>query len=350
MSLRALLFIIISGSLRAENASGAIEVGSDGEGSDSQSPGDSTVQFLSLMGFVDPDLSEIFNFKLSQIDLIAHFKGKMREVSPGCEVGGQFLSEVLFDFLSFRPFSRIKAIEVDEERIASQLSEVELIKKTGVDSNQAITSYSEDESLSEKLMLLIDGAVKASRTFHPPSLRIIESFLLQTSFPNKDKVLSYIYETRSKQPRLKALYNLQNNSLSKYLQLVEALAALPGFQKFNFADIEEWKFRFLELARLMKPLSHYVGNQTKAHKSLVAHVSEQMKTINLKVRDFLAQVSESGTADRQAVGLCLKTVNRMENIFEVTSRYVLEVELDYKRKQLVEKHPFLFQPPTHHHN
>lgn len=351
MSVRVFLLAMVFVSLGAEYVSSAIEEDEVREGSGYRIPEGSSVQFLTLEQLVDPDLREIFNFRLTQMELIDHFRGKMREISSGCEIQGKFLSEVLFDFLTFRPFSRIRAFEVDEEGVSSRLSEIELIRRDRMDSegpredegsDERISSYSEDESLSERLVHLIDGAVKASQTFHAPSLGLIESFLLQTSFPNKDRVLSHLHETRSKQLRLRALYDLQSNSLEKYLQLIEAMTSLPGFERFSFADTEEWKFRFLELAKLMKPLSHYVKNQPASLQSLVSHLSERMKTINLKTRDFFAKLIESGSADRPSADLCLKTVNRLENIFQVTSRYVLDGELNYKRKQLIRKHPSLF--------
>ena len=212
---------------------------------------------------VRPVMIELLNFDLSTEEIIANFKRKMEMMAPGTDPStlGSNLSDVLFNYARFNPFSRRRGKEIDEKTFESEsLSKIDVMK-----------SLNDKEKLKEasnQMIDLINGCVKSSWKFSSKSLDDFYQNLQDTLDKNTDLSSEKVSAFKDLQQYISDLKYHQKKYYTELMEVkkelihgFETLAVtlvLASFQPdFKESNREELKLRVLEVKRLVWTLFHY---------------------------------------------------------------------------------------------
>lgn len=214
-------------------------------------------------GKVRPVMIELLNFDLSTDQIIASFKRKMEVMAPGTDPStlGSNLSDVLFNYARFDPFSRRRGKEIDEKTFES-----ESLSIIGV-----MTSSSDKDKLKEasnQMIDLIDGCVKISRKFISKSLddfyQNVQDTLDQHTDMSSEKVSAfkdlqlYVSDLRYHQTKYYAELLEVKKDLIHGFETLAVTLILASFQPdFKESNREELKLRVLEVKRLVWIIFHF---------------------------------------------------------------------------------------------
>lgn len=207
-------------------------------------------------------LQKIFDLSLSHQQLIAYFKDEMKAIAPDASTPGEFLSEVIFNYVNFDAYSQRPGIEISPKTFIDEFNyHFDLMKESlseealNIHKDQIIKNANGLVKSSKKLFnQAIFDADKAVRSHielfpaGPPDQRLFSS--LSTALTN-----IYVSQFR-KNNILKDFYKESVVELEKLLISL----TLTGYQaNFDERHEDELKLRILEIHHLIFTLYHYKG-------------------------------------------------------------------------------------------
>ena len=248
-------------------------------------------EYNERLSFSPPEFTILFDFSKSQKDLVKHFTENMWKIAGRESDLGVTLSDVLFNFFTYDPFSRRSGKEISEEHFIQQLeSQLKVI---------ATSTNDEDIDLRKNMIMQnISGMIKSTQSFFSPELLLaynqIEEFTNSNNLEKKNKEaflsLSDLL-TKTIREQRRSSRDLKNfKKLSK--ELVDALIytlVLATFQPNLEPKTKQIiRLRILELAEVLRILTHY---QKLDHKTIVERNYGLMKPIsdakNLFNKEFI---------------------------------------------------------------
>ena len=212
-----------------------------------------------------PLFRKFFNYKLSHQQLISHFKFEAKSLAPESSLPGESLSEVIFNFVTFDPFSRRAGKEILPQDFSASF--IKLLKEA-----EASSSDSDLADLKKKADELVNGLVKTVQRFRGHSLIEAENTLnrhiarVKVADPKKNffnvrfynHLFSLFKETMVTQDKkFKTFDELCSNSVFELEKLLLTLAAQGLQEDFAETDKKELRLRFLEVSQAILSLYHY---------------------------------------------------------------------------------------------
>lgn len=249
-------------------------------------------EYIERLSNSPPELKILFDFSKSQEDLIKYFTEQLWTMGDKKFDLGVTLSAVLFNFMTYDPFSRRSGKEISEEYFINRLkSQLEVIATSK--NNQDI------ELIEKRIKLNTNGMIKSTKSFDSPELlqaqNQIEKFILSNSLENTNKeaflgLFDFFSKTILQQQQLS-----ENLEIIQYYskELVDAIIytlVLATFQpNLDPKTKQVIRLRILEMVELLRILSHFekLDNETiaKRNYNLMKPISEAKEKFNIEFMD-----------------------------------------------------------------
>ena len=223
--------------------------------------------FNQLKNMTPPVFHIFFDYEISHTDLINHFKGLMNEMAPRPSIEGKSLSEVLFTYINFDPFSRRQGTEVSQTYFTNEVrNSLQNMRNTKVETDLV--------SLQDKILELMNGLIKSSCKFDLKALSDISAEISEeanTIDPSDkfrkaifDDLIKYSNQIDSTQAKtykdvkdVKDVKDLETSLLNKIESVLVNLILFSYQPHFKESHLESYKLRALEICNLLYMLYHY---------------------------------------------------------------------------------------------
>ena len=203
----------------------------------------------------------LFDYKKSHADMIDHFKALMKKMAPFAPIESNTLSEVIFSYITFNPFSRREGTEISQDFFAKAVRSFILELKNTKHENELIF-------LQEQILLMINGVIKSSCKF---DLKVLSDIFAEISeeannidpsddfrkaiFDDLVKYSNHIVNTQAK--TYKEVKELDTTLLLRFESLVANLIFSLYQPNFKESYLEAFQLRTLEVYNALIMLYHY---------------------------------------------------------------------------------------------
>ena len=217
-------------------------------------------EYNERLSFSPPEFTILFDFSKSQKDLVKHFTENMWKIAGRESDLGVTLSDVLFNFFTYDPFSRRSGKEISEEHFIQQLeSQLKVI---------ATSTNDEDIDLRKNMIMQnISGMIKSTQSFSFPKMFDAKKKII-TSLESKDlgqknketllNLLDFLTKTIPEEQKLcenlKVLQELSKKLVDGFIYTLVLATFQPNLEPRTKQII---RLRILELAEVQKILTYY---------------------------------------------------------------------------------------------
>ena len=292
----------------------------------------------------------ILNFDIPHKQLVNVYKRNMIELAPFCTISSHTFSKVLFDFVSFDPFSRRPGKEINESYFVSNVYE-KLTKMKESNSEKELNA------LEETIEHMINGLTKASLDFELISLRdffnkFIDSYkkidpndtLHVNVFKKLGKFVNHFMHVQIK--LFGTLNNIQNNMVSIAESLLKTLILSSYQPNFKESYLETYKLRALEVIYFINMVYYYNEFNSNLITFRSKIINREVKNLTKGVHNLVFDDIEKGSFGllNKRIELLKKEEESILNYFIDNTKTTIKNELETLRLN-VEKKEMQHQQP-----